>query len=429
MEEEKMNILVIGNGFDLEHGLPTQYKDFLDFMDIFRKLLRFRQEYVSNGVFNKDKIKKELEHEVNEKVLGFLEQYFLIDSDKFNSWKNKDNTNILAKCIGEERQRENFWLRYFRKNSNYIDKLWVDFENEISKVIQTIEYARRGYKFYQKESRLRGQSVIVYFEETDERKNELMTKISQYSGINLTTWYMLNDDLLEKLIDILKEDLNEITQCLEIYLCDYVGKIEIRTRSRYIKSLHYDCVLSFNYTDTFKKLYKLKDINKIQIPEPYCYVHGKADIEKHITNNNNGIVLGIDEYLDDNEKNKNLDFIYFKKFYQRIYNTTDVNYKQWINQMNKYDDVIGNVSYVSNNIDIFGHSLDVSDRQILRQLILESGKKKGDGAYENNTKITIYHKGDKAKSEQIKNLVRIIGEDKLMEMTTNGNIIFIPQDK
>ena len=26
-----MNILLIGNGFDLAHGLPTQYKNFLDF--------------------------------------------------------------------------------------------------------------------------------------------------------------------------------------------------------------------------------------------------------------------------------------------------------------------------------------------------------------------------------------------------------------
>ena len=26
-----MNILLIGNGFDLAHGLPTLYKNFLDF--------------------------------------------------------------------------------------------------------------------------------------------------------------------------------------------------------------------------------------------------------------------------------------------------------------------------------------------------------------------------------------------------------------
>ena len=27
-----MNIFLIGNGFDLAHGLPTQYKDFLDWI-------------------------------------------------------------------------------------------------------------------------------------------------------------------------------------------------------------------------------------------------------------------------------------------------------------------------------------------------------------------------------------------------------------
>ena len=28
-----MNILLIGNGFDLEYGLPTKYVDFLEFVD------------------------------------------------------------------------------------------------------------------------------------------------------------------------------------------------------------------------------------------------------------------------------------------------------------------------------------------------------------------------------------------------------------
>lgn len=30
-----MNILVIGNGFDLAHGLPTTYKDFLTFAQVY----------------------------------------------------------------------------------------------------------------------------------------------------------------------------------------------------------------------------------------------------------------------------------------------------------------------------------------------------------------------------------------------------------
>ena len=33
-----MNILVIGNGFDLAHELPTKYTDFLDFCKIIRSI-------------------------------------------------------------------------------------------------------------------------------------------------------------------------------------------------------------------------------------------------------------------------------------------------------------------------------------------------------------------------------------------------------
>lgn len=36
-----MNILVIGNGFDLAHGLPTKYTDFLGFVERFENLKKF----------------------------------------------------------------------------------------------------------------------------------------------------------------------------------------------------------------------------------------------------------------------------------------------------------------------------------------------------------------------------------------------------
>ncbi|MBQ8999135.1 MAG: hypothetical protein IJ086_10685 [Clostridium sp.] len=31
-----MNILVIGNGFDLAHGLPTKYYDFIEFISLLK---------------------------------------------------------------------------------------------------------------------------------------------------------------------------------------------------------------------------------------------------------------------------------------------------------------------------------------------------------------------------------------------------------
>jgi len=42
-----MNILVIGNGFDLAHGLPTKYTDFLDFVQAFQKSNNVPKEKLS----------------------------------------------------------------------------------------------------------------------------------------------------------------------------------------------------------------------------------------------------------------------------------------------------------------------------------------------------------------------------------------------
>lgn len=36
-----MKILVIGNGFDLEHCLPTTYMDFLNFISYVKKMKNF----------------------------------------------------------------------------------------------------------------------------------------------------------------------------------------------------------------------------------------------------------------------------------------------------------------------------------------------------------------------------------------------------
>ena len=83
------------------------------------------------------------------------------------------------------------------------------------------------------------------------------------------------------------------------------------------------------------------------------------------------MVLGIDEYLDDDRKNRDTDFIAFKKFYQRIYKETGCKYKDWVteihsnaqirnlNYCNKKDD--GSISFeevsVGNEIEISSEML------------------------------------------------------------------------
>ena len=74
-----MNILVIGNGFDLAHGLPTSYKDFLEF------------------------------------------------TDNYMSYAKSINDNLLSEL--KTLVSNNCWLEYFKRT--YIGNGWIDFEKEM----------------------------------------------------------------------------------------------------------------------------------------------------------------------------------------------------------------------------------------------------------------------------------------------------------
>ena len=62
-----MNILVIGNGFDLAHKLPTKYTDFLEFVKVINQISNGKtQNDIDWGNIHveiKDIIEKELENE------------------------------------------------------------------------------------------------------------------------------------------------------------------------------------------------------------------------------------------------------------------------------------------------------------------------------------------------------------------------------
>ena len=51
------------------------------------------------------------------------------------------------------------------------------------------------------------------------------------------------------------------------------------------------------------------------------HIHGKADINNNIESDN--MVLGIDDYLNEDEKFTNTNFIEFKKYYQRLIKGTN----------------------------------------------------------------------------------------------------------
>ena len=111
------------------------------------------------------------------------------------------------------------------------------------------------------------------------------------------------------------------------------------------------------------------------------------------------MVLGIDEYLPEDRKNRDVEFIAFKKFYQRILKETGCKYKEWLDEIKYFNGS-------SNNLYIFGHSLDITDKDILRDLILND-----------NVYTTIFYHNKDVMGQQIANLVKVIGQDELIRRT------------
>lgn len=368
-----MNILVIGNGFDLAHGLPTKYRDFLEFARVIRQVVKIRNEESSKdidwGEIN-PKIKKAI---IDDETNGKLNSFY----------GSKQCKNLL---------KDNIWIDYFLQRNMFHKENWIDFESEISNVIQRIDSDMH---------RLSNDCNLGdEFEETFDRvfKSKLRDLHMSY----------------EKLSNVMDESLNDLIRAFEIYLCAFVSKINIMKISLDIKELSVDKIMSFNYTDTYEKIYDKKESAK------YSYIHGKA---KHIysKDDKNNMVLGIDEYLTKERRNKETEFITFKKYYQRIYKGTGCEYKDWIYEIKEsckslesklraeYPVQIPFEKFTSDakhNLYIFGHSLDVTDKDILRELILND-----------NVKTKIFYPDKKDLGKKIANLVKVIGQDELTRRT------------
>ena len=361
-----MNILVIGNGFDLAHGLPTKYTDFLKFVGAVR--YNVSEDKMESDVIAWKKLNLNVKTEIKRQQVKSVYSLNLMYNDLI---------------------KDNDWIDFFLQNPIYQKENWIDFESEISSVIQSIDQDIVQGNFYSNIILLQNEflnykytnNVPEYIQATAEEQEKIKKPEITY----------------QELRDILLENLNKLIRVLEIYLTDFVEKIGISKVSKDIKELDIDHVLSFNYTDTYEKLYNNGTDNNIE----YDYIHGKADINNTVESNN--IVLGIDEYLSDDRKNNDIEFIAFKKFYQRIYKETGCKYKEWVDQIERNEHMSPTILY---KLYIFGHSLDVTDKDILKDLILH-----------NNVHTTIYYYSKEDLGNKIANLVKVIGQDELIKRT------------
>lgn len=350
------NLLIIGNGFDLEHDLKTHYTDFFD--------------TINNNVSSKNEIilnNHKYLIEDNTLLLYLLEEY---KQNKLqgNNWIDIETKLKDIIIFVEEINTHHFLIKEYRPNIDYI-------KNE-----------------YFKLNELDDKANILF---PDKLKNH-------FSPIWIdpfNTIFYSNERYIE-IINNLENNLYILTNMLRDYLLEQnISAIE---KTKDISDIDYKIthVLSFNYTDTFRQLYSDIDNNKID------FIHGSL--------NKNNLVLGINETLTEDTANKIVDTVYFKKYFQRIYKKTDYKYVSWLDPTDykNYADF--------DTVYIHGHSLDESDKEILKKIINSVLKK-------DTSTVKIFYYDEKHYRQEVTNLIKVLGKDVFQKYYFQNRIIFIKQ--
>lgn len=304
------NVLVIGNGFDIAHGLYTKYIDFYNFCNAIKRVINDKRE-----IAIREDIKEEL-----------LRSEFMKSTANIINNKKIVNDDILEKMINI--CKDNYWLNCIEERNLSNDPHWCDIEGVIADEISKLAYVANNFN-----------ERTNPFDENSKESSEIAEMYNEVINQSETDNYKLSIYIFkEKLLS----DLNDLTWMLEIYLSKFLNR-KSKTY-KFFETLNIDYIINFNYTDTYNKLYK-KDI-------PTHFIHGK------IRNNDKdamNMVFGIGDRI--NEEDNNYEFIEFQKYYQRIIYKTGNDYAKWLDN----DEIM--------NIFIFGHSVNEVDGDIIERLV------------------------------------------------------------
>ena len=331
------NILVIGNGFDLYHGIPTRYYDFV--------------EFTKNPIVD--------------------------------NCNEKKGEMVLKIC------KENPFLTYL-KSIVSSEKQWIDCEQEIAAVISVFSKLMSKATLPIADIYLSGKDCEIGLSFTD-----YVTFHKVNSEFKFKKWIEPDNAAFNKegLLTNLKEKLNEVIFVLHYYLFKNCLDTPISKKSKQLESIVFDKVINFNYTYTYRH-YGI-DSDKI------FFIHGKLD-------DFNTMVLGIDDY-----EQEDLNFIYFKKYFQRIQKKLGTIDSEWFKKPVSEDGIIADKVDKADRVCFFGHSMSNSDGDIIKDI------------FSRTQQVIIFFLNQGDYEQKIINLIDIFGKDKILKDTHSGFIRFV----
>jgi hypothetical protein len=371
------NILIIGNGFDLYHGLPTRYTDFLFWV-------KHWDDFCRN--VSKDPTKKST---AGDWYVRLDENGKLIEESI--SWLARNYTGYMVHIFDELEKtiKENRWIKYFIKRNNTNDK-WIDFENEIQTVLCTLDEIfdtiENFHEINDSEWFVRSQKRRTIIECFFSPNQSFAFSMNELHRIKEACLLFVDNNSKQSVIEDINKDLKDLIKVLRFYLNDLVSNIKIEQYSQQIENIKNPKILSFNYTDTYSKVKYYSKATEVHS------IHGSV-----IRNN---LVLGVSDDIFDDKK---LDYIHFQKYYQRIQKKTGSDYLNWISPKEEA------------HIYIMGHSLDPVDGGVLNYFL----------SSKNVSKITVFCYDQHAYENMVINLIKIMGKEQTIKLIGEGRIEFV----
>lgn len=402
-----MNILVVGNGFDLAHGLPTKYSDFLDYLTLYimkyevsrRRCLE--QTWGDNAAYWKD-YTPTLE-KIYDKITKNpkVENLFNETSEHFKTLIAKNSLNKFY---------ENTFVRYCLYVYSYKKTFdrefnWIDIENELLSFLTELH----GRDFDM-------DSLPGLYIQLPQRELNKFTRIKFYipTANNALISKNIPPEFFRKAVfEHLFNELEGFSLLLKFYLSLVQEKFQRSTKKFFqinskdsddgYHSIFIDGIVSFNYTDTAR----------MYAPEAKIhFINGSLANKK--------IILGVEN---PNPPEKKSDEYYDRKIYlsfskeitpffknvQRVLYDFSYDYrklyKQIVSSMIKLDGK--NQTTIENHVYIIGHSLALSDKYILTDLMM------------NSDTTTIYYHDETDKYGKISNLYQLLGDELFSQLTNN----------
>jgi len=335
-------LVIIGNGFDLAHGLPTKYCDFID--DYWKKVVSntgFPKEYKGYSIYYEDNmIKILLQLYVNSYEMNSITEDYL----KISSFQNLNN--IFDNWDGDIIFKNDFFRIINSRNSI---QNWVDIEDEYYKLLKE-----------------------CLKEPSD---NSLVKKLNQeFEAVKQLLEEYLQKDISEKYDFTYLNDANQTLSAFNVdnrirrknsfllefddkeqnYLNDWISEYQKQSPVRGIYIVK-NLFLNFNYTPA-ADMY-ISEMNNSSYDDygesTHIQIHGK------LRDSRNPINFGFGDEMDDDykaiEKKDDNEYLKNIKSFQYLQNS---NYKNMLSfiESDKFQ------------VYIMGHSCGLSDRILLNKI-------------------------------------------------------------